>query len=177
LKINFKTNFKEIVIFLILFACVRAAAAQTENCQMTLSDAPALRGFRLGMSPAEARAVSGNKLKIKIKREGSFFGYFVRERPPDFLSDARALYLRFFNARLFQIEIFYEAAAATPTLDEFIAQTSAQTNLPPHLWTRERSRAIIVCRGFSIVADSVLNPRVELTDEAARVLFETAQNK
>jgi hypothetical protein len=129
------------------------------------------------MSPAEARAASGNNLKIKIKREGSFFGYFVEERAPDFLSGVRALYLRFFDAKLFQIEIFYEPTQATQTLDEFIAQMSRQTNLPPDLWTRERSQAVVSCAAFSIVADNVLNPRVELTDEAARVLFETAQNK
>lgn len=175
LKINFKTNFKEIVVFLILLICAGTTAAQTENCQMTLSDAPALRGFRLGMSPAEARAVSGNKLKIKIKRKGSFFGYFIKERPPEFLSDVRALYLRFFNSKLFQIEIFYEPTAAARTLDEFIAQTSSQTNLPPGLWNRERSQAVVACAGFSIVADNVLNPRLELTDEAARILFDAAK--
>jgi hypothetical protein len=175
LKIKFKTNFKEIFVFLILLFCAGTTAAQTVNCQMTLSDAPALRGFRLGMSPAEVRAVSGNKLKIKIKREGSFFGYFIRERPPEFLSDVRALYLRFFQAKLFQIEIFYEPTAQT--LDEFTAQISAQTNLPSELWTRGRNRAAINCDGFSIIADNILNPRIELTDEKTRVLFDAAHSK
>ena len=90
----------------------------------------------------------------------------------------RALYLRFFDGKLFQIEIFYESlATATPTLSDFTAQLSAQTNLASSLWTSEQNRAVIVCDGFSIVADNVLNPRVELTDEAARVLFDAAQNK
>ena len=159
-----------------LLVSVASIRAQTDQCDLNLSDAPALRGFRLGMSPAEARAVSGGKLKIKIKREGSFFGYFIEDRPPTFLSDVRALYLRFFGGKLFQIEIFYEPTAAQ-TLEEFIAQTSSQTNLAPDLWTRERDRAIVTCAGFSIVADNVLNPRVELTDDAARVLFDAAQNK
>lgn len=172
-----KTNLKKTVFFLILLVCAGTTAAQTENCRLTLSEAPVLRSFRLGMSPAEARAVSGDKLKIKIKREGSFFGYFVEERTPDFLSGVRALYLRFFDAKLFQIEIFYEPAATAQTLDEFIAQMSSRTNLPPDLWTRKHSQAVASCNGFSLVADNVLNPRVELTDEAARVLFEAAQNK
>lgn len=166
-------------VFLIIILLVPGVSirAQTENCRLTLSDAPALRGFRLGMSPAEARRVSGGKLKIKIKREGSFFGYFIKDRPPTFLSDVRALYLRFFDGKLFQIEIFYQPSATAQTLDEFIAQTSSQMNLLPNLWMRKQNRAVIDCTEFSIVADSVLNPRVELTDEAARILFDAAQNK
>ena len=167
----------KIVFFIILLACAVSTAAQTENCRLTLNEAPALRGFRLGMSPAEARAVSGGKLKIKIKREGSFFGYFIEERPPAFLSDVRALYLRFFGGKLFQIEIFHEPSATRRTLAEFIAQISLQANLSPDLWKLENNRAVIGCDGFSIVADNVLNPRVELTDEPARALFDAAQNK
>jgi hypothetical protein len=174
---NSKTNLKIIFFITILLASVAVSRAQTENCRLSLSDAPALRGFRLGMSPDEARNVSGGKLKIKIKREGSFFGYFIEERPPAFLRDVRALYLRFFDAKLFQIEIFYEPSASTQTLDEFTAQISAQTNLPAELWTGGQNRAAVTCDEFSIVADNILNPRVELTDEKTRVLFDAAQSK
>lgn len=170
-----KTKLK-IVFFLILCACAVSIRAQTEICSLTLSNAPALRGFRLGMSPAEVQNISGGKLKIKIKREGSFFGYFIEDRPPAFLSDVRALYLRFFDGKLFQIEIFYEPSALTPTLEDFTAQVLTQTNLPPNLWTREQNQAVIKCAEFSIVADNVLNPRVELTDETTRVRFDAAQN-
>lgn len=165
------------VFLVVLLALPVSLRAQDENCRLNSADAPALRGFRLGMSPAEARTVAGNKLKIKIKREGSFFGYFIEERAPDFLVGVRALYLRFLDARLFQIEIFYESAPSVATLDELIAQTSAQTNLPPNLWTRKHDRATIACDGFSLVADNILNPHVELTDEAARARFDAAQEK
>ena len=172
-----KISLKIIFLTTILFASVVVSRAQNENCRLSLSGAPALRGFRLGMSPAEARSASGGKLNLKIKREGSFFGYFIENRPPAFLSDVRALYLRFFDAKLFQIEIFYEPSASVQTLDEFTAQISAQTNLPPQWWTRTQNRAVITCEEFSIVADNILNPRVELTDEKTRVLFDAAQNK
>jgi hypothetical protein len=172
-----KTNLKIIFFITILLASVIVSRAQTESCRLALSDAPALRGFRLGMSPVEARNVSGGKLNIKIKREGSYFGYFIENRPPTFLSDVRALYLRFFDAKLFQIEIFYEPSSSMQTLDKFIAQISAQTNLPTELWKRGQNRAAVVCDEFSIVADNFLNPRVELTDEKMRVLFDAAQSK
>jgi len=173
-----KADLKIVFFIIISLVSVGLTRAQNENCRLTLNEAPVLRGFRLGMSPAEVRRASGGKLKIQIKREGSFFGYFIEDRPPAFLSDVRALYLRFFDGKLFQIEIFYESlATATPTLSDFTAQLSAQTNLASSLWTSEQNRAVIVCDGFSIVADNVLNPRVELTDEAARVLFDAAQNK
>jgi hypothetical protein len=101
---------------------------------MTLSDAPALRGFRLGMSPAEARAVSGNELKIKIKREGSFFGYFVRERPPGFLSDVRALYLRFFKPGFFKSKFF--TSRRRKRMTNLPAQISAQSESAVRIMTR-----------------------------------------
>ena len=165
------------IIFLttILFASVVVSRAQNENCRLSLSGAPALRGFRLGMSPAEARSASGGKLNLKIKREGSFFGYFIENRPPAFLSNVRALYLRFFDAKLFQIEIFYESPNPTVTLPEFLAQNSAKLNLPFEFWAIERGKAKINCAGFSLAADVLLNPHLELTDDILKTNFEAAQ--
>jgi hypothetical protein len=162
---------------MILSVAALSVSAQTEDCRLTLNEAPALRGLRLGMSPDEVRNLSGGKLKIKIKREGSFFGYFIEEHPPEFFNDVRALYLRFFDSKLFQIEIFYELSASVRSLDDFTAQISSQTNLLPVFWKREHNRAVILCDGFSLVADNLLNPHIELTDEKTRVLFDAVQSK
>ncbi len=171
-----KTNFFIFLTFclFILFAS-NAQAQQTEKCGLELSDAPVLLGLRLGMSPKDARNVFDNKLKIKIKKEGTFFQNYIEKKPPVFLQGIRAVYLRFFDAKLYQIEIFYEPQNQTPTLEDFINRFSAQMNLSPNLWTEEYGKKTLNCAEFSLAADNVLNPRVELTDEILRARFEASQ--
>ncbi|MGI8641014.1 MAG: hypothetical protein ACR2MG_13855 [Pyrinomonadaceae bacterium] len=163
------------LIIVMLVSSASKAAAQIEKCTPALSNAPTLLNLRLGMSPKEARNVFGGKLKIKVKKEGSFFQNYIEKKPPPFLPNIRALYLRFFEAKLYQIEIFYELQNQKTTLEEFTDQLSAQLNLPPNLWTTEYGKAKLDCTVFSLVADNVLNPRVELTDEIIRARFEAAQ--
>lgn len=164
-------------IFFLLVSVAANTAAQTEKCGSASNDAPALLNLRLGMSPKETRDVFGGKLKIKVKREGVFFQNYIEKKPPPFLENVRALYLRFFDAKLYQIEIFYEPQNQRKTLAEFTNQLSSQMNLPPNLWTTEYGRALLNCAKFSLAADNVLNPRVELTDEATRARFEAAQER
>ncbi len=167
---------KIIFLTIILFVSTASnAAAQTEKCDLPLNAAPVLLNLKLGMSPTETRAAFGGKLKVKVKKEGTFFQNYIDKKPPPFLQGVRALYLRFFERKLYQIEIFYEPQNKLQTLSEFISQLSSQLNLPPNLWTTQYGKAAINCTDFSIVADNVLNPRVELTDEAIRARFEAAQ--
>lgn len=167
---------KTIVLILIFFICSLPCAAQ-EICD--LPNAPLL-GLRLGMSPEQARGVFGRDLKVKVKKKGqrTFFQNFIAKPAPDSLRGVRAIYLRFLDGGLYQIEIFYENPADAQTLENFTGNFSAQTNLPA--WKIENGRAEIICGEFSIVADRVLNPRIELTDETIRARVEeirVAENK
>ncbi len=163
----------KIVIFLI-FLFVSNAAAQTQNCNLAISDAPTLLGLQLGMSPKEAKNAFSGKLKIKVKKEGTFFQNYIEKNPPSFLPNVRALYLRFFEAKLYQIEIFYVPQNERKTLAEFVAQLDVKLNLP-NVWENEYGQAELNCKTFSLVADNVLNPRVQLTDEAIFSRFEISQ--
>ncbi len=163
----------KIALFLILLF-ISNVAAQTPNCDLAISDAPTLLGLRLGMSPQQARDVFGGKLKIKVKKAGTFFQNYIDKNPPSFLPNVRALYLRFFEAQLYQIEIFYQPQTERQTLAEFIKRLDTRLNLP-NFWESEYGQAELNCRTFSLVADNVLNPRVQLTDEPLRVRFETSQ--
>lgn len=173
------------IIFLLLILCApRAAFAQRETkiCALTLRDAPAFFGLRLEMSPAEVKSVFGKSLKLKVKREGTFFQNFIDKKPPAFLPGVRALYLRFFDGKLYQIEIFYdkanrETAQINPPTD-LVNRLSADFNLPEISWETKDARFYkLTCDGFLLAVDNVLNARVELTDEAARALFEDAQKR
>ncbi len=149
--------------------------AAQENCD--LQNAPILLNLRLGFSIEQTKSVFGRDLKIKIKKKGqrTFFQNFIEKPAPNSLNGVRAIYLRFFNGRLYQIEIFYENRTDWQTLENFTGVFSAKTNLPA--WKIENGKARIDCSEFSIVADRLLNPRIELTDETIRAQVEAIREK
>jgi hypothetical protein len=149
--------------------------AAQENCD--LPTAPMLLNLRLGMSPEQARNVFGKDLKIKVKKKGqrTFFQNFIKKPAPNSLSGIRALYLRFFDGRLYQIEIFYENRSDWQTLENFTNAFPIMTDLPA--WKIENGKAKIICGEFSIVADRILNPRIELTNETIRARIDESREK
>lgn len=174
---------KYLFLFLIVTLIV-PCAAQNGICDLTPNDAPTVFGLRLQMTPAQVKTVFGKKLKLNVKRKGTFFQNFIDKPPPAFLTGVRALYLRFFDRKLYQIEVFYqneiERESAAPSeikTTEFVNQLSANFNLPGiAAWdTKDKRYYKLTCDGFSLAADRVLNPHVELTDEAGRARFEEFQ--
>jgi len=165
---------KAFVLILLFLFCSMSCAAQ-ENCD--LSNVPTLLGLRLGMLPEQARSVFGKDLKVKVKKKGqrTFFQNFIKKPAPNSLSGVRAIYLRFFDGRLYQIEIFYENRSQWQTLENFTDAFSAKTNLTA--WKIENGKAKIICGEFSIVADRVLNPRIELTNETIRAQVEEIRDR
>jgi len=161
--------------FILLFLFCSMPCAAQENCG--LPDVPTPLGLRLGISPEQARSVFGKDLKVKVKKKGqrTFFQNFIKKPAPNSLSGVRAIYLRFYDGRLYQIEIFYENRSNPQTLENFIGDFSAKTNLPA--WKIENGKAEIICGEFSIVADRVLNPRIELTNQTIRVQVEEIRER
>lgn len=161
-----------------LVIVVTCSAAQ-EICELDAKTAPLLLNLRVGMSPDEARNVFGKDLKIKIKKNGerTFFQNYIKKPAPVSLSGVRALYLRFFDRRLYQIEIFYEPRQDLRTLEAISDALSSQLNFPISGWQTKDNRAEIICGETSLVADNVLNPRIELTDETVRAAIEELREK
>lgn len=166
-------NFLKISFLFVLPLIFGLPCAAQETCQVELKDAPTFFNLRLGMTAAEAQNAVGKKLKVKVKKKGerTFFQNFIKKPPPHTLSGVRALYLRFFNGTLYQIEIFYEektdwkTVASSSSSSEFLA---AKLNLAQSFQVNPLDKIESKCIGFSLVADNVLNPRIELTDEAIR---------
>jgi hypothetical protein len=168
---------KSIVLIFFLLILSATGAAQ-ETCVIPSKNALALHNLRLEMSPEQVQSVVGRQLKIKIKKKGerTFFQNFIdKQRPPQTLPNVRAIYLRFFDGRLYQIEIFYENRSDLQTLAAFTEYLSASFNLPAANWQTEKERSEIKCAEVSLVADYVLNPRVEITDEATRARVEESR--
>jgi hypothetical protein len=98
---------KSIAAFLFSLVLAVNVAAQ-ENCELTSKTALLLLNLQIEMSPEQTQAVFGRELKIKIKKRGerTFFQNYIKKPASGSLTGVRALYLRFFDRRLYQIEIF-----------------------------------------------------------------------
>ncbi|HEX8734645.1 MAG TPA: hypothetical protein VF721_04930 [Pyrinomonadaceae bacterium] len=165
-------------IFLALSVFGAGGAAQSV-CRAELTDAPVLFNLKLGISPAAAQSVLGKDLKIKNKRNGeyTFFQNFIERKATGSLANVRALYLRFYEGALYQIEIFYEDEPDAQTLENFINLQTAKFNLPREAWKIKYGIAEINCGAFSLAADKFLNSRVELTDESVRAKVTDARKR
>ncbi len=164
-------------VFLALaFAAVCAAQ---QPCELASKTAPLLLNLQIGMSPEQAQIVFGKDLKIKIKKRGerTFFQNYIKKPAPELLRGVRALYLRFFDQRLYQIEIFYEPRTDLTTLEAIADALATQLNFPISDWQIKNNRAEIICGETSLVADYILNPRIELTNETVRAKVEAARVK
>ncbi len=163
-------------LFTLVFA---VACAAQETCELTSKRAPLLLNLQIGMSPEQARNVFGKDLKIKIKKKGerTFFQNYIKKPAPNSLRGVRALYLRFFDRRLYQIEIFYEPRTDLRTLENITGVLSSQLNFPASNWKIENNRSEIICGEISLVADNILNPRIELTNETVRAKIIEAREK
>lgn len=167
----------KIIFTLLLSLIFTFTITAQENCHFTNS--PAVLGLKLNMAPEEAQSVVGNSLKIKVKtnEEKTIFQNYIKESPPASLTGVRAIYLRFYDRKLYQIEVFYQENPSIKTLEDFTNLLSAKWNFPASDWQREEIKSIINCADFSVVAIKILNPRVELTNEIARAKVEAERGK
>ena len=121
---------KSLFAVLILSVCVLTATAQNV-CDWSSKTAVLYLNLRTGISPAQTQSIVGNALKIKIKKRGerTFFQNYIKSPAPDSLKGIRALYLRFYDLKLYQIEIFYEPRPDLPNLEAIKNALSSQLNL------------------------------------------------
>ncbi|MDQ3712150.1 MAG: hypothetical protein M3388_08035 [Acidobacteriota bacterium] len=170
---------KSAAAFLFSLVVAVTCAAQ-KTCELSWKTTPLFLNLQIGMSPEQARNVFGKDLKIKIKKKGerTFFQNFIKKPAPNSLRGVRALYLRFFDRRLYQIEIFYESRPNLRTLEDITTALSSQLNFPILDWKIKNNRAAINCSSeISLVADNILNPRVELTNETVRAKVKESREK
>ena len=162
-----------------LFALIGLSAicvAAQGNCDLTSKN---LLGVNLKMSNAQVKAVFGKALKIKNNRKGEyiFFQNYIEKPAPPPLTGVRAVYLRFYDGSLYQIEVFYESRNAPLTLTNFINLQSSKFGLSNSDWQIQNNVARAVCGELSLVADVILNPRVELTDETVLAKVKEIRDK
>lgn len=155
------------LIFLLTFSF--SAFAQ-ETCTQITQTADVLLNLQLGMSVEEVSNKLGKNLGIKTKKKGDYryFQNYINKKPPSNLTDIRAFYLRFFEKKLYQAEIFYVENKYPSEIKKFAEIISTQLNLPLTDWKFANKQGVLQCGENSVTADYQLNPRIELTNEAIK---------
>lgn len=166
---------KPFFLFALMFLSAICGAAQA-HCDLTNKT---LLGVNLRMSNAQVKTVLGKALKIKNNRKGEyiFFQNYIEKPAPPPLTGVRAVYLRFYDGSLYQIEIFYEKNVNLPTLADFINLQSSNFGLQNSDWQTRNNVARAVCGEMSLAADVILNSRVELSDETVLAKVKEIRDK
>jgi len=162
----------------VLLVCAAFGTAQV-ICDLSSKPAPLLLNLQIGMLPEQTQMIFAKALKIRIKKNGerTFFQNYIKKPAPDSLRGVRALYLRFFDRKLYQIEVFYEPRTDLKTFEDISILLLLQLDLPISKVEVKNERTKIECGNISLVADYALNPRIELTDETVRAAIEKSREK
>ncbi len=160
----------KILVFLWLVVSSPGFVSARAICTPIDQTSEILFNLRLGNSVQEVSQTLGKRLKIQTKSDGDyrFFQNYIGKKPPASLSGVRAFYLRFFEKKLYQIEIFYEETKYPAEIKNFAEIISNQLNLPFAEWNFAHRQAVRKCGEISLKADYQLNPRIELTNETVR---------
>lgn len=162
---------------LILSILFLSSLLSAQEC--TQIEPPPMLNLRLGMTVPEVNAVIGRDLKVKIKPDGerSFFKNWIKKETKGTLTGMRAIYLRFFNGRLYQIELFYKEDHRWTDLESMLSDYASDTGFGSEYWEVKNGYANAQCGGFSLEADRVLGAHFQLTDNAVLAAVEESRKK
>ncbi len=166
-------RFHVFLLSLVMFAC---GCAQVATAQCTLKgdqlpDAPELHGFRLGMTPEQAKArvpliQFGRADEIGMIKTSINPLYDPRFDKVAF-ADVRTISLDFLDEKLTTLWIGYENTFKWRTVDDFVTGISKSLNLPA-AWAAKRGGQQMRCDGFTIAVSLIAgSPSVRLSDDGA----------
>ena len=147
------------------------------KCELVLGEAPTLQHLKLGMTETETRRAIGLKVKAGETGQSTFFKNYIKSKAKRNLTGVRALYLRFYNERLYQIEFFYEPDYRWQNLENLLDDYSAKNNFPREFWESKYGYASADCAGFSLKANYQLNPHIQLTDKRIAEIVKSERKK
>jgi hypothetical protein len=167
------------ILFILSILLFSFAVRAQESCKLTVPQAPSMLNLKLGMSVPEVNSVIGRDLKVKVKSEGerTFFNNYIKKRAKGSLEGIRAIYLSFYDGRLYQIELFYQDDYRWPDLGSLLRDYSADQSFPEMFWNVKNGYGKAQCDGFSLDADRVLTPHIQLTDDAVMKRVEESRKK
>ncbi len=167
-------RFLFITIIIFIFAVFTYAQ---QKCELTLEQSPRLLNLKLGITPNQASSVLPIKVKAKTEGQRTFFKNYIKKDAKGSLAGIRALFLRFYDGKLYQIEVFYKKEYRWQTLENFLSEYSSNQNFPQEFWKTEYGYSKANCNGFSLDADFILNPHIQITNDEIAKIVESKQKK
>ena len=158
-------------LVILLMGCLPGVRAQCTLKSDQLPDPPELHGFRLGMTPEQAKArvpliQFGRADEIGVIKTSINPLYDPRFDKAVF-ADVRTISLDFLDEKLTTLWIGYESTFKWQTVDAFVAGISKSLSLPA-AWTSKRGGQQMLCDGFTIAVSLIAgSPSVRLSDDAA----------
>lgn len=173
-------NFKNLALLCtLLLCCTTLAAAQDGKCSLKISqltEAPELRGFRLGMTKEQFRA-RAPKLVLPPADEFGATAINIYPEQDNNIDKAsfegiRTISLEFLDGRVTSLWVGYAPDFKWKTLDEFLNSITRSLSLPDAWQTRARARQLS-CDGFQITANTIGgNPSIRFVDNTAKQTLE-----
>ena len=167
-------------ISILLVLLIVLTGDSSAQCDLVIEDSPKMVGLRLGMTAAEVNAALGGAAKVKVKTDGQysyFKSYLKKGKSKGVLTGARAFYVRFYNKRLYQVEIFYHRDYRWNSLESLISDYSSESGFPFEYWKTKHGYATAKCDSFTVKADYILNPHLEISNEAVVDAIEKEKKK
>ena len=165
---------KTLSLFTVVFLTAIAASAQPPPCALKidqLPDAAELRGFRLGMTYDQVKALVpqvqfGPADEFGLAKT-SVNPYFDPRIDKVAFADVRTISLDFLDGKLVSFWIGFESTFKWQTLDAFVTGVSKPLNFPPK-WSDKRGGRQVSCDGFSVFAAVIAgSPSIRISDDAA----------
>jgi hypothetical protein len=170
-----------IFFVLLLTGCGHIATGQCSLKSDQLSDPPELHGFRLGMTPEQAKArvpliQFGHADEIGVIKTSINPLYDPHFDKVTF-ADVRTISLDFLDEKLTTLWIGYEPTFKWQTVNAFVTGISKSLNLPA-AWTVKRGGQQLHCDGFTIAVSLIAgSPSVRLSDDSADEIIATRREE
>jgi hypothetical protein len=158
----------------ILLCLVSGVSISAQQCTVRsdqLSDAPELRGFRLGMTFDQVKArvpqvQFGRPDEIGLTKTSINPLYDPRFDKAAF-ADIRTISFDFLDGKLTTLWIGYESSFKWQSVVEFVRGISKSLNVPGS-WSPKRGGQQLRCDGFTVFVSLIAgSPSIRLSDDAA----------
>ncbi|MGH9942301.1 MAG: hypothetical protein ACRD9R_08085 [Pyrinomonadaceae bacterium] len=172
----------------IILVCATQLAAQQTPCALT--QAPEFRGFRLGMTPSEAReslddpTLFDAKLSPGSNAESTAVRLSGAELKPETGEGIDDVNLSFVDGRLSFVRVSHHADALWSNSREFVERVSESLGLPkpgnsPAAGNGGNDKYQINCNGFAVTLAYLygVSPTVTMVDTAAQKVVDKRKEK
>jgi hypothetical protein len=130
----------QLVFLLALFGFPSSVLAQVRPCNLSAVDAPALRGFQLGMTVEEAKGIY-NLIDASPDETGYFEVHAIPLLLPEHTAEGiSGLALGFLDGRIVSIIVVYDSKTLWPSTEQLALAISKTLNLPTS-WEKKTNPA------------------------------------